>query len=83
MSEDQKPYTVEEVALQLGVTPVTIRRLIRDRQITAERPGQRKWIITREALDIYRKSIRSEAIRKPASSETSPPEGHRRSGAGD
>ena len=67
--EEDEPHSVEQAAKILGVHPVTVRRLIRERAITAERPGKRKWIITKTALSIYRESIRSQAHPRRASAE--------------
>jgi excisionase family DNA binding protein len=58
--EEQK-LTVTQAAKRLGVSPPTVRRLIQERVLTAERAGLRKWVIPESALSEYMAARRSEA----------------------
>lgn len=53
MSDDDKLLTVEQAAEKLQMHPATIRRYIRDGQISGVRLGARQWRISAAALKAF------------------------------
>lgn len=53
--------TVDEVARELGYNPAHVRRLIRQKQLSAVKI--RRWLISPEAIEkfVERRSVRSDA----------------------
>lgn len=53
--------TVDEVAKELGYNPAHVRRLIRQKQLSAVKLG--RWLISPEAVEkfIERRSVKSDA----------------------
>ena len=73
--------SVGDAALELTLSPATVRRLIRTRKLGAVRVGERKWKIPRSALSEYLAQGASPALKKPVSAEgPAPSEGRNRAG---
>jgi excisionase family DNA binding protein len=63
---EERMLSPEEAAERLHLSPATVRRLIRLKQLTAYRPGMRKWQIPESAVTAYREASKSEGTRGSA-----------------
>ena len=72
--------TPEEAAERLHLSPATVRRLIRTGELTAARPGMRRWMIPEAAVEARLRGSIVEGSRKtPVSTATAAkPEKRRR-----
>ncbi len=62
--------TTEEVAYILGLSPFTIRRLLREGELPGKKVGKRQWRIQRSDLDKYLNASRTPGIsQQPAQSK--------------
>ncbi len=61
---NKDPFTVREVAEELGISEPLVRALINSSQLTAYRYGPRKTVVYREDLETFRQSRKIEAPSK-------------------
>ncbi len=61
---NKDPFTVREVAEELGISEPLVRELINSGELTAYRYGPRKTIVYREDLEAFKQSRKIEAPSK-------------------
>ena len=57
------PLTLKQAAERAGITPDTLRQAIKDKRLTATKPG-RDWLIDTEEIERYMR-VRKPAPRRP------------------
>jgi len=46
--------TVKQVAAEIGIAELTVRRLLNAGEMRGYKPGQKSWRVTREELDRFK-----------------------------